>query len=141
MIPEVLLATTLAMGPTAQTVQQAAQLPPAQEQYRDCVIKRESNHNPRARNPRSSAAGLYQFLDSKWRHGLAHMVTQRLKAHGMEPRSAKSLRSALRKQPIHLWHPDYQHVGFAAVLNAKGPWSGVPHWRAVGSSCDRLVRR
>ncbi len=31
------------------------------------IVRRESGFNPRARNPSSSAAGLYQFLDSTFR--------------------------------------------------------------------------
>lgn len=32
-----------------------------------CIAKYESGGNPRAQNPRSSASGLYGFIDSTWR--------------------------------------------------------------------------
>ena len=38
----------------------------AERQFLACVRERESGGNPRARNPRSSAAGLYQFLTATW---------------------------------------------------------------------------
>lgn len=123
----------------AEIVTKAAELPSVQqEQFRECVARRESNHNPRARNPRSSAAGTYQFLDSKWRRGLAHMTVQRLKQHGYP---TSGLRDQLRKKPINQWPERYQHVAFAAVLNAEGPWSGWRHWHLPGSPCNRLVAR
>lgn len=31
------------------------------------IVKRESGFNPRAKNPSSSASGLYQFINSTWR--------------------------------------------------------------------------
>lgn len=31
------------------------------------IVKRESGFNPRAKNPRSSASGLYQFINGTWR--------------------------------------------------------------------------
>lgn len=31
------------------------------------IVKRESGFNPRAKNPRSTASGLYQFINSTWR--------------------------------------------------------------------------
>src|SRR5690606_3074634 len=33
----------------------------------DPIIRCESGGNPRAQNPRSSASGLFQFIDSTWR--------------------------------------------------------------------------
>lgn len=33
----------------------------------DAIIKCESGGNPKAKNPRSSASGLFQFIDSTWR--------------------------------------------------------------------------
>jgi hypothetical protein len=32
-----------------------------------CIAKYESGGNPRAQNPRSSASGLFQFIDGTWR--------------------------------------------------------------------------
>lgn len=138
MITEAALAAALLITPTSAT-ERAAELPAAQEQYRECVAKRESHHNPQARNRTSSASGKYQFLDSQWRHGLAYMVAAELRDHGHpEPRA---VRKELQRKPIHTWPEAYQDVAFAAVLNAEGPWSGAKHWRLVGSYCDRLVKR
>lgn len=138
MITETALAAALLLTPASAT-ERAAQLPPAQEQYRECVAERESNDNPRARNRNSSAAGKYQFLDSQWRRGLAYMVAAELREHGHpEPRA---VRKELQRKPINKWPERYQDVAFAAVLNAEGPWSGVKHWRLVGSSCNKWVKR
>jgi len=140
MITAALIAAAVAAGPVGSAATAAAQLSPAQEQYRVCIAHRESNDNPRARSKISSAAGRYQFLDSKWRRGLSHMVTKRLRDHGLPRPVAAALRKDLAATPIDRWAPILQDVGFAAALNAQGPWSGAKHWR-YGDRCDRLVPR
>ena len=113
-------------------------LPPQQERFRKCVAHRESRNNPRAQNKRSSAQGTYQFLDSQWRRGLAHMVTAALRDRGV---NVKGLKRELRSTPIKRWDPLLQDVAFAEVLNARGKWSGWKHWYLAGSTCNALVVR
>lgn len=138
MMMEIGIAAALALGPVAS---QAAQLPPAQVEFRECVKHRESRGNYKASRAEagSSAQGAYQFLDSKWRRGLSYMVAQRLREHGYTP--AKNVRERLLRTPIKRWEPIYQDIGFAAALNARGPWSGWRHWYYPGSRCNGLVAR
>lgn len=57
-----------------------------------CIAKYESNGNPRAQNPRSSASGLYQFIDGTW-----HAVT------GL-PGSAKDYPASVQTKAFYkLW--------------------------------------
>jgi hypothetical protein len=136
-ILQMTISAVLALSPMA-VVERAAELPPQQEPFRECVVERESKGDPQARNSRSSASGKYQFLDSKWRRGLAHMVAKRLDAHGHP--DWRSVRARLRATPIHRWDPMLQDVGFVAVLNADGKWSGWRHWYYAGHHCNRLAR-
>ena len=121
----------------ARVAVSVSKLGPAQERYRKCVALRESNNNPEAQNPRSSAQGTYQFLDSQWRHGLAHDVTAALRKGGAD---VKGLRKALRDTPIKKWDPLAQDVGFSVALNANGKWSGAKHWVLAGHVCNRMVK-
>jgi hypothetical protein len=114
------------------TVTDAAALPSRWRAFGRCVAARESHGNPRARNPRSSAQGTYQFLDRSWRRGLAHMVTERLRAHGMPRAEARALRAWLRGHEIATWPARLQDVGFAAVVTAGGAF----HWSLAGSTCE-----
>lgn len=114
-----------------------AKLTGSQEKYRRCVAKRESNFNPKAQNPRSSAQGTYQFLDSQWRRGLAHDVTVAIRDEGVK---TPGLKAHLRSKPIKKWDPILQDVAFTVVLNADGKrWSGARHWYYPGSPCNRHV--
>lgn len=115
-------------------VADAAALPTRWRAFGRCVAMRESHGNPRARNPRSSAQGRYQFLDRSWRHGLAHMVTERLRDHGMPRAEARALRAWLRAHEIAAWPARLQDVGFAAVVTAGG-WR---HWTG-GHGCNALA--
>lgn len=121
----------------ARVAVSVSKLGPAQERYRKCVALRESNNNSKAQNPRSSAQGTYQFLDSQWRHGLAHDVTGALREGGA---NVTGLREELRSTPIKKWDPLAQDVGFAMVLNANGKWSGAKHWNLAGHVCNRMVK-
>lgn len=135
MLAEIALAAAVAVGPAAA----AADLPPAQHEFRECVAQRESGGSYTAvnRDEPSTASGRYQFLDAKWRKGLAYMVADRLRDHGAT--GVKPLRVRLQATPISKWPPIMQDVGFAAVLNARGPWSGWRHWHYPGSACNRLA--
>lgn len=138
MIAEFGLAAALAFGPAAAA---AADLPAAQMEFRECVAQRESHGNYLAvnRTEPSSAQGRYQFLDRKWRFGLAHMVADALRDAGMPWNKAVKVRTSLRKAEIRKWDPILQDVAFAATLNARGPWSGWTHWHINGSRCNSLV--
>jgi hypothetical protein len=115
----------------------AASVPPRRWwPFARCVAERESGGSPTAQNPTSSAAGKWQFLDSQWRTGLAHMVRSRLIAHGVPFAQAKRIRLELSATPIHRWPERLQDVGFAAVIVTPGGWR---HWALAGSRCNALV--
>ncbi len=138
MIEALALASTLLLA-RADVVQAAAHIPAAQQPFAECVAKRESNGNPKARNRTSSAMGKYQWLDNQWRHGLAHMTAWRLKDHGLTRAQAREIRAWLRARPITKWPEPVQDVAFMASLNARGPWSGWRHWYLAGSRCNTLT--
>lgn len=115
-------------GIHADVVKEAAQIPKKHRSWAMCVSKRESHHNYRARNPRSSAAGRWQFLDTAWRQGLSHMVRDRLVEHGMPKQQAKKVRAYLADRNIAKWPGPYQDIGFNEVV-ARG---GKHHWAGPG---------
>jgi hypothetical protein len=98
------------------------------EPFRKCVVFRESRSDYGARNPRSSAAGAYQFLASKWRDSLVHMLRPE---HGRQV-------NVLFRVPLHRWPKFYQDAAFWTVLNRGKGWR---HWHLAGSSCNRKVVR
>tara|TARA_A100001388_G_scaffold128927_2_gene95450 strand:+ start:3474 stop:3905 length:432 start_codon:yes stop_codon:yes gene_type:complete len=95
------------------------------ERNRKCIMKRESRFDYRAANKSSSARGAYQFLDSKWRVSLTHMLMP-------EHKDRKKEVKALRKKPIHKWSRYWQDAAFyVAWQNGKG----AKHWYYPGSNC------
>lgn len=100
------------------------------EDFRLCVIQRESRGDYRAANRSSSARGAYQFLDRSWRESLVWMLLPEHRDLGL----AEEVK-ALRDKPIHHWNRYWQDAAFWTVINAK-PDSWL-HWR--GGSCDRLA--
>ena len=95
------------------------------ERNRKCIMKRESRFDYRAANKSSSARGAYQFLDSKWRVSLTHMLMP-------EHKDRKKEVKALRKKPIHKWSRYWQDAAFyVAWQNCKG----AKHWYYPGSNC------
>lgn len=105
-----------------------------QESWRKCIQFRESRHHYGAANSSSSARGAYQFLDSKWRTSLTHMIYPELrKTHGKV--IADSLQKTLQKNPIHKWSREIQDMAFYTVLNYEGKWSGKKHWYLYNSNC------
>lgn len=117
------------------TVAAASIIPARWRAFATCIVARESHGNPRARNPRSSAQGIAQWLDRSWRYGLAHDVAVRLHAFGMPWEQALGLRAWLRGHEIATWPLALQQVGLAAVLEAGG-WR---HWYLAGSRCNGLA--
>ena len=100
---------------------------PEWEDWRKCVVWRESRDNPKAANRRSSARGLYQFLDSQWRRSLTYMIMP-------EHRDQRDKVKALRRKPIHKWPRYWQDAAFWTVLNDG---KGAKHWN-YGSSCTAV---
>ena len=84
----------------------------------------------RARNPRSSAQGRWQFLNSSWNEPLGYIVADRLKDKGVPKSVAKEIRIELQSKPIYKWHGYFQDVGFVAVVT-DGGWQ---HWN--GHTCN-----
>lgn len=131
LLMEAVLATAIHLSAIQH---QAAQSP--MPQFSHCVAQRESHGNPKARNPRSSAQGKYQFLDRSWRRGLAFMVRDRLVQFGTPKAQASRIRVTLTRKPIATWPEVLQDVGHAEVLE-RGGWF---HWRNH-DRCDRLAVR
>ena len=106
----------------------------SQEGFRKCVMRRESNFRYKAANPTSSARGAYQFLDSKWRDGLVHMLKKESKETG-DLLSVEA--DGLFDKKIHKWDRYWQDRAFFTALNWNGDWTGKKHWNATvkGTGC------
>ena len=147
MIESIVLAGALMAGPaTAGTAaveqtQAAAEIPTAWRPFADCVAKRESNHNPRARNPRSSAQGKWQFLDQAWRvrGGIEWIVLRQLKKQGVSWEARKRIYWKLTNTRIQLWPEWAQDAAFVGVVTERT--TGWRHWSLPGSKCQGLVPR
>lgn len=127
-------------GAFSDVITEAAEIPKKHRAFSKCVLDRESggnlentNSGEGARNPRSSASGRWQFLDSQWREGLSHMVAGRLKDYGMPSAHVKGVRVHLEGKPIHKWDGLWQDVGHNAVM-AAGGWA---HWSGPGCNGKR----
>lgn len=105
-----------------------------QEDFRRCVMQRESRFSYRAANGSSSARGAYQFLDNAWRDGLVWMMLKESKK--TDDGLAIHIK-ALFKSPIHKWDRYFQDRAFFTAMNIRGPWAGKHHWNATvpGTSC------
>lgn len=87
------------------------------ESNRRCIVWRESNNNPRARNRYSSAAGLYQFILSTSNY-VARLIH----------------RSYLVGTPASTWPRKIQDHAFWRLFDHR---RGAHHWRAgAGYSCQ-----
>lgn len=115
MIEALALTAVLATGPLAEAT-------PAEQAFLSCVATRESHNNPRAKNPRSTAAGTYQFLTATWR-GNAKWATWK----GTKP---------ARHYPTADKAPAWVQHLVALHSIRRGGWT---HW-AYGDRCDRLGR-
>ena len=114
--------TASAMPPDGTQI--LASATPAEREFLRCIRLRESGGDPRARNPRSSAAGLYQFLtatrqgNARWaRWGNTYPARKYPKAH-LAPRGVQHL------------------VALHSIR--RGGWT---HWYYAGSRCNALGRR
>jgi hypothetical protein len=106
---------------------------PRFENFRRCIMQRESHGNYRAANRSSSARGAYQFLDSQWRDGLVWMMLteSRKTGDGLEPEIRR-----LRSKSIQSWSRYWQDRSFwTAFRNGDG----AHHWHYSGSPCNRLA--
>ena len=117
---------------SVSAIREATRIPSRWQRFHDCVVKRESGGNPAARNPNSSAQGLFQFLDRSWRDGLAYMVAKRLRDNGASKAQAKAVRVWLQGREIATWPAQYQTVGWVEVVTRGGSY----HWRLAGSACE-----
>ena len=129
-------------GAHATVVREAAVVPSKWMRFAKCVAYRETgitnlnNKQSRedAKNPRSSASGRWQFLNTQWQHGGSFMVRDRLVQFGMPEQEAKRVRLHLGDRPIHKWDGWWQDVLFNEVVE-RGGWT---HWRG-SRACDALV--
>jgi hypothetical protein len=107
---------------------------PKAEPFRRCVMSRESHYNYRAKNPRSSAMGAYQLLDSKWRDSLVWMMRAESKKtkDGLLPEIKR-----LKHKPLQKWSRYWQDRAFWTAYQKGDGWR---HWYLAGSFCNSLAR-
>lgn len=127
---------------TVSAMRSAATIPPKWRPWAACVLDRESGgtlDRPQsgsgARNPKSSASGRWQFLQSSWGRGLPYMVRDQLVQHGYPKAQAHNVRRWLSTHPISQWPGQFQDMGFIEVVE-RGGWH---HWSLPGSRCQSLV--
>ena len=125
-------------GAHGSVVRDAATIPRSLRPWAACVLDRESggtldrrSSGQGARNPSSSAAGRWQFLDNSWRRGLSFMVRDRLVEFGMPRSRAREVRLWLERRNISEWPGWYQDIGFLAVVER----GGRHHWNGGSHSC------
>ena len=58
--------------------------PSAAVSFLRCVIAHESNGRPKAENPRSTASGLFQFIDGTWQHYASRLPVARKYRHAAD---------------------------------------------------------
>lgn len=138
MLIDAVLASVLVSGPA---VQAAAVIPVPWRPFAECVSRRESNHNYRARNPRSSAQGRWQLLDQAWRvnGGVEWIVSRQLRKVGLTWAQRAGWVTKLDATPIYKWPAWAQDAAFVGVVTERS--TGWRHWYLSGSKCNRLVPR
>jgi hypothetical protein len=102
---------------------------PTLSDCRGAIGYRESRFNYRAANPTSSARGFYQFLDSKWRESLVHMLRKEVREN--YPEKLERLEQ-LNDVSIHRWPVWFQDAAFYTVVVGH---DGIKHWAPVPSAC------
>lgn len=125
-------------GVHATAMRQASAIPARYREFAACVSRRESGGSYTARNPRSSAQGRWQLLDTQWRvhGGIQYVVSRRLKEYGVPAGVRRIVRDYLHATPIYRWPGVYQDVAFAEIVDSGG-WR---HWSG-GHGCNALVPR
>ena len=87
---------SVALVPDADRIPQPSRsAPTAAVRLLRCVVNHESRGNPRAENPRSTASGLFQFLDGTWRHYAKHVPSARKYRHAAHAPAATQWEVAL----------------------------------------------
>ncbi len=95
---------------------------PEDENVRECISFRESRHNYRGTNSKSSAQGNYQFIDASWRDSLTYMMIHESRENG--DGLISEIRE-LRNKPISEWNRYYQDRAF---WTAWQHGAGAKHW-------------
>lgn len=112
---------------------------PANEDFRRCVMERESHFDYYASNPVSTAEGAYQFLDGgggkgTWRNGLAWMMLAESKRTG--DTLDDEIRGLFDKR-IDEWNRYFQDRAFWTAFRFG---KGAKHWYLAGSPCNGTIR-
>ena len=102
---------------------------PKARHARACIMHRESRNDYTARNTTSSAAGAYQFLDSKWRDSLVWMMLE--ESNETNDGLTDEIK-ALRKMNIAKWSRYFQDRAFYTVWQYG---KGKDHWYHGGIKC------
>lgn len=114
MLEALALTAVLASGPLEEAT-------PQEREFLSCVASRESNHNPRAKNPNSTAAGTYQFLTATWQGN----------AKWAKWKGTRPARKYATADQAPAW---VQHL-VALHSIRRGGWT---HWHYPGSPCNAL---
>lgn len=102
---------------------------PKGESHRHCIMYVESRFHYTSKSKRSSASGAYQFLDSKWRHGLVAMMKRESRStHDGLVAEAQ----ALIDTPISKWSRYWQDRAFYTAWQFG---EGSHHWSYAHTQC------
>lgn len=98
----------------------AAYATPAEIRFGNCVAQHESRHQPKAKNPTSSAAGLFQHLKAHW-EGNAKWA--KWGKHYPARKYATADKAPARIQWLVFIH-SVRHGGFRAWQGTNCTWKG-----------------
>ena len=105
----------------------------AQENFRKCVLRRESNGHYFSTNRDGGYFGGYQMRRAL-SIGAAWMMRDELREM-FGTKTGTEVSRRLRNVEPHRWSRFYQDMAFYTVLNAEGTGSGARHWRGGRFFC------
>ena len=105
---------------------------PADEDYRMCVARRESNGRYWAINSTGSFRGAYQ-VSKELAVGMGWMIQKELRAAHVP--NASEIGRTLRATPMNRWARYWQDFGFWVTFNHDGHRSGAQHWAGGRYAC------
>lgn len=100
--------------PVVETAQEAPQ-EPTHDHTLDRIIECESEGDPTAQNPVSSASGLYQFIDSTWVYVWTDYI-------GEQPPTARAYQASVSDQH-RAGQALYEHEGTTPWNASRSCWS------------------
>lgn len=107
---------------------------PGQEEFRKCIVERESNGHAWSRSKSRTYQGAYQMSNDLW-VGATYMMTAELK-RDYGSRIGKLIARELRTIPASKAATRWQTQAFYTILNWEYDYSGKSHWSGGRWHCS-----